>query len=342
MSDFKSFILRRLLLLIPVFLGLYTIIFIITRILPGDPVLLMLGPGAGLLTAEQLALLRERLGLNAPVYVQYFSYLWGLFHGDWGYALRTKRPVIEDIIQFFPATFELTTTSMIIAIAIGIPVGVYSAVHRNKLIDNVSRFLSLGGVSIPEYWSGVMAQIMFAGILSLLPAAGRWPTTGIPPPNHITGLYVLDSVLTLNLDAFLVSLKHLILPAFILSLSSISQIARFVRGKMVDVSSEDFIITSKANGIPKNLVIYSYMLKNSLTTTLTMIGSVYALLLGGAFVVESVFAWPGIAHYTVAAVMYKDFNGVIGGTIIFGLGFLILNLAVDVLYGYLDPRVRYE
>jgi len=342
-SGLKTFVMRRLLLMVPIFFGLYTVIFIISRILPGDPVLLMLGPSASAYTPEQIALLRTRLGLDKPYYVQYFAYLVGLFRGDWGYSLHTKRQVLQDLVQFFPATFELATASVIIAILVGIPLGVISATHRNRLLDNVSRLLSLFGVSIPEFWSGIMAQILFASILSLFPTTGRWPAvSSIPPPASVTGLYVLDSLLALNWDALYISLEHLILPAAVLSLSSISQITRFVRGQMIEVSTQDFIVSATANGIPKNLVTYQYMLRNSLTTTLTMIGSVYALLLGGAFVVESVFAWPGIANYTVTSVMYKDFNSVVGAVIIFGLGFLIVNFVVDVLSGYLDPRVRYE
>jgi len=329
--------------MVPVFIGLYTLIFIISRILPGDPVVLMLGPSAGTYSPEQLAILRHQLGLDRPIYVQYLTYLVGLFQGDWSYSIHTRRPVFSDLVAFFPATLELSTASMIIALVVGIPLGVVAATHRNSFLDNASRLGVLFGLSIPEFWSGIMGQIVLGSILSLLPIAGRWPMLfTIPPPTRITGLYVLDSLLTLNFPALTISLEYLIMPATILSFSSTSQITRFVRSQMIEVSSEDFISSARANGVPKNLVNYVYMLRNSLSATLTMVGSVYALLLGGAFIVETVFAWPGIAYYTVQSVLYKDFNSVVGSVIVFGLGFLIVNFVVDLLYGYLDPRVRYE
>jgi peptide/nickel transport system permease protein len=341
--NLKEYVIRRLLLMIPVFIGVYTMVFIISRVLPGDPIVLMLGPSAGVYSPEQLAVLRHQLGLDQPIYVQYFSYLAGLFRGDWGYSLHTRRPVLSDLEQFFPATFELATASMIIAVVVGIPLGVVAATHRNKFLDNASRLGVLFGLSVPEFWSGIMFQIVFASMFRLLPVSGRWPTiSSVAPPTHVTGLYVLDSLLTLNFPALIISLEYLILPAIVLSFSSMSQITRFVRAQMIEVSTQDFVSSARANGVPKSLVNYVYMLRNSLTTTLTMVGSVYALLLGGAFVVETVFAWPGIANYTVQSVLYKDFNSVIGAVIVFGLGFLIVNFVVDLLYGYLDPRVRYE
>lgn len=303
--------------------------------MPGDPVRLMLGPEA---SEEQVQLMRESMGLNDPFIMQYINYVFGLLTGDWGMSLQTNRNVVLEVIERFPATLELTTLSMLISIVIGVPLGVIAAVRKDKLSDHFSRLFALSGVAIPRFWLGIMLQIVFAYWLSMLPTVGR----GDIVPQTITGFRLIDSLVTMNIPAFVDSFKHIILPAIALSVGTLAQIMRMTRSNMIEQLNKDYIIASKAYGLPGNLIVYKYMLKNAFTSTLTVIGLSYGFLLGNAFLVEAVFGWPGIAQFGIQAVIYKDFNAIVGITIVIGLVFALINLLVDLIYGYLDPRIKYE
>lgn len=335
---YQRHLLRRLLSAIPVLFSLLLLIFFIARVIPGDPVRAALGPGA---TEAQAESLRQRLGLDKPLPLQFWNYLVGLFtRGDLGLSLETTSSVTAILIQRFPASFELVTVALLIAIAIGIPLGIIAATHKNKWFDNLSRLVAIFGVATPRFWLAIILQILFAYYLGILPIIGR--ASYALAPTRITGLYLLDSILTLNPSAFFSSFMHIILPALTLSVGPIAQITRMVRSGMIEQNRKDYVLVERANGLPKNLVLYKYMLKNAFTSTLSVIGLMYGYMLGGAFIVETVFSWPGIASAGVKAVLAKDFNMIIGVTLVIGLWYVVINFVVDMLHSYIDPRIRYD
>jgi peptide/nickel transport system permease protein len=332
--SFRTYLVRRTLHIIPVMVGLSMLIFAISRVIPGDPVRLALGPEA---TVDQVEQLRHHMGLDRPLHVQYLSYVGGLLRGDFGYSLRTHRNVTKDLKDFFPATFELTTVAMALSIALGVPLGIISAVRKDSIGDHASRIVALAGVALPRFWLAILLQLAFAYHLGILPTIGRGP----PPPVQITGLYLLDSLLALDFRAFATSARHIAMPAVALSVGTLAQIMRLIRASMIDEIRRDYALAARSYGLPANLIIYKYLLKNAFTATLTIIGLSYGFLLGNAFLVEYVFAWPGLAFYGVDALLFKDFNGVIAVTLVVGMAYAVVNLVVDILYGYIDPRVRY-
>ena len=332
--NFRTYLLRRTLHLIPVLLGLSVLIFVVSRVIPGDPVRLALGTEA---TQEQVQQLRRQTGLDRPLVVQYLTYMAGVLQGDFGYSLRTHRSVTKDLVEFFPATLELTTVAMGIAVVIGVPLGILAAVRKDEGADHLSRVLALIGVALPRFWLAILLQLAFAYHLRLLPTIGRGPA----PPTEVTGLYLVDSLLGLDLSAFWISLKHLAMPAFALSVGTLAQVMRLIRAGMIEEMRRDYALAARSYGLPPNLIVYKYLLKNAFTSTLTILGLSYGFLLGNAFLVETVFAWPGLAFYGVDALRFKDFNGVIAVTLAVGAAYAVVNLITDILYGYVDPRIRY-
>ncbi len=333
--NFQTYLLRRTLHIFPVLLGLSVLIFVISRVIPGDPVRLALGLEA---TQAQVDQLRREMGLDRPLVVQYVTYLGHALQGDFGYSLRTHHNVTKDLLDFFPATLELTSVAMLIAVAIGAPLGILAAVHKDQGPDHLSRVVALIGVALPRFWLAILLQLALAYYLRLLPTIGRGPS----PPLHLTGLYLVDSLLALRPDAFWISLKHLAMPAFALSVGTVAQVMRLIRAGMIEEMRRDYALAARSYGLPPNLIIYKYLLKNAATATLTILGLSYGFLLGNAFLVEAVFAWPGLAFYGVDALRFKDFNGVIAVTLVIGAAYAAVNLLTDILYGYVDPRVRYE
>ena len=324
----------RLLLGVITIIGLSMLIFLISRVMPGDPARAMLGEYA---IQEQVQKLRKELGLDRPLYEQYYMFLKGLSKGELGISLITKRDVTKDLIQRFPATFELVAVAMCFALTIGIPLGIISALHKNRLPDHACRLVAFAGVSLPRYWIGIMLQLALGYYLKLLPLTGR--ISGIPP-THVTGLFLVDSLLTLKLRAFTDSLMHILLPAITLALATLAQVARLLRANMLDQEEKDYTLVMRLMGIPKLLIISKYMFKNAFSSALTIIGVSFGYLIGTAFIVETVFNWPGMARYGVNAVLRKDFNAVVGVVVVVGLGYLLISFIVDLLYEYLDPRIR--
>lgn len=331
----KTFLVKRTFQIIPVLLGLSILIFGLSRIMPGDSIRLKLGPEA---TAEQIQMFEDSMGLNDPIALQYVNYIKGVFTGDMGLSLQTDRNVATDIVETFPATFELMLVAMFLAILFGIPLGVISGVKKDKWQDHLTRVVSLSGIALPKFWIAIILQIIFAYWFSLLPVVGR----GNIVPTEITGLRLLDSLLTLNFEAFINNLKHIILPSVALSIATMAQIMRLTRSNMLDELHKDYIIASTSYGLPKFMIVYKYMLKNAFASTLTIIGLSFGALLGNAFLVEAVFGWPGMAQYGVQAVIYKDYNAIVGVTLVIGAVFAMTNLIVDVLYGFVDPRIKYD
>lgn len=334
--NYRRYLLRRALSTIPVFFGVSVLIFVIARVIPGKPARLALGPRA---TDEAVAQLRRQMGLDQPLWTQYVEYMTGLLRGDMGQSLVTNNNVATDIAQFLPATVELTTAGMLIAIVFGVPLGVVAGQHKDEWPDNASRSFAFFGVSLPRFWSAIVLQVIFAFGLGWFPATGR---IGDVELQRITGLYLVDSVMTLNPDAFVSVAWHLFLPALTLSLAPMADIARITRSSFLEEFNKDYIEGLRVHSIPKKFIAYKYILKRSFTSTLTIIGLDYGFLIGGAFLVEIVFSWPGMSAYGVRAILQKDINAIVGVTLVIGVAFLLANFLVDVLYGYLDPRVRFS
>ena len=330
-------IVRRLIFLVFVLFGLSVITFGLSHVIPGDPARLMAGPRASRSAVEKL---REKYGLNDPWLKQYVTYVGNIAHGDFGMSFTTRRPVSQDLKRYLPATAELGLCAFVLATAIGIPLGVLSAVKRDKWPDHLARFISISGPALPVLWLAIMAQFVFFGKLGWLPDGERLPI-GVDPPRTITGLYTVDSLLTGNLPLFLLSLKHLALPTVVLAYGSLAVITRMVRGGMLEVLNQDYIRTARAKGISQHAVVLGHALKNALLPTVTSIGLQIGLLLSGAFLVEIVFSWPGIGRYAVDAIQRLDYNATMATTLIIALVFVLLNLVVDIAYLFLDPRISY-
>jgi len=334
----SRYLLKRLISIGITLIGLSVIVFTISRIAPGDPAKLAAGPDA---TEEMVQVIRKEFSLDKPLTVQYVNYMKGLIRGDFGRSIRTRHLVWEDIKLFLPATFELVFVSIGFSILFGILFGILSAVYRDTWIDHSARFFSVTGVAIPMFWMGIMLQLLLAAKFHLLPIGGRLDTMVNPPPT-ITHFFLIDSLVTGNWVVFKNALFHIFLPAFVLSFPALASITRINRAEMLEVLHKDFVLNEKAQGISERLIIAKYALKNALIPTLTMIGLRYGWMLGGTILVETVFDWPGIGNYAVGAAVYSDFQPVMAVTIILGLNFMVVNLLVDLGYGALDPRVRYE
>lgn len=333
-----QFLIRRLLLMIPTLVGLSILTFTISVIVPADPARLAAGPRA---TPDMIETIRQQYGLDQPVHIQYVNYVTNLVRGDWGDSVISRRPVLDDLRRFFPATMELVLASMLIAIAVGIPVGVLAATNQNRWPDQLSRVISISFVSLPRFWFAIILQLTVAFGLGLLPISGRLPSVQ-SPPDRVTGMYTVDSLIALDFSLFFTSLQYLILPAFVQSVGALAIIMRTVRGDMLETLGQDYIRTARAKGLAERAVIYRHGLRNSFIPTVTMIGLSFGFSLGGSVLVEAVFDWPGIGLYAVQAALNLDFQPIMGVTILVGFVFMVLNLIVDLLYGVLDPRIRYS
>jgi peptide/nickel transport system permease protein len=329
---------RRLLLTGPVLLGVIVITFIVSHMIPGDPARLMAGPNA---PVEVVLKLRAKLGLDKPLFEQFVIYLSQLVHGDLGVSIATGRPVLDDLLTYFPATLELTLAAMILSVAVGIILGITSATRRNKWPDHLSRIFSLTGVATPIFWSGLMFLLVFYYMLRVLPGPGQLDV-GIVTPDRITGLLMLDSILEGNWEALASAFGHLVLPTVVLAFSTLGMIARMVRSSMLEVLGEDYIVMARSKGLPESLVVYKHAFKNALIPTLTLAGLLFGALLAGTVLVEAIFSWPGIGKYAVTAISYLDFPAVVGYSILVTLVYILVNLGVDLLYAFVDPRIRLE
>ncbi len=330
----RTYILRRLSLLVPVMLGVLLLVFVIAYIIPADPARAWAGPQA---REEQVEALRERYHLNDPFYVQIYHYLSNLIlHFDLGVSVTTGRPVLTDLQAFVPATFELAIFAFILAIVIGIPLGVVSALRRNKPTDHFSRFVALAGVSMPLFWSALLMQLLFYYKLGWFPAIGRL-TVDI---ERYTGFVLLDSILNGNMAALGDALKHLVLPVVTLAFYSMGYLVRITRASMLEVLESEYVTTAKSKGLPGRIVIYRHALKNAIIPPLTVLGMNFGRLLGGTVLLESIFAWPGMGRYAAGSIIQVDLPAVVGFTLLAAIMMLLSNLVVDILYSIIDPRVR--
>ncbi|HWJ02074.1 MAG TPA: ABC transporter permease [Verrucomicrobiae bacterium] len=332
-----KYIIKRILMLIPVLIGVSIIVFLIMRVFSPDPAPIVLGQHA---TQESMEAWRQANGLNDPIYTQYFHFLQGALTGDMGMSYYTKSSVTKEIFARFPATIELAFSAIILASFFGILIGVISAVKKNSVIDNAGMLMALVGVSMPIFWLGILLIILFSGVLHWLPSNGR--IDPLLQPQNITGFYLIDSLIKGKMDSFIDALRHLILPASALAMYSMAIITRMTRSSMLDTLQQDFIRTARAKGISEAKVVVKHALRNGLIPIVTVIGLQLGSLLGGAVLTETVFSWPGIGSYTVACILKSDFPVVQGVVLLVAAIFVLMNLLVDVIYAFLDPRIKYS
>ena len=322
--------------IIPVLLGVSIVVFFMVRAIPGDPAQIMLGQQA---TQAQVAQVRENMGLDKPIFVQYGLFLKDALRGDLGTSIVTGRPVTTELLVRLPATFELTAFAMLIAVLVGVPVGVIAAVKQYSLLDKFTSVVALTGISMPIFWLAMILVVIFGVNLELLPFPGRLdPTTAI---TSITGLVLVDSLLTLNFAGFWDGLLHLIMPALALGTIPMAVLMRMTRSSMLEVMNEDYVRTARAKGVVPWRVIVKHALRNSMLPTITVIGLQVGLLMGGAIITETIFSWPGIGLYAYNSISARDYASIQGVVLYGALLFVLLNLVVDILYAVLDPRVRY-
>ncbi|MGM0899147.1 MAG: ABC transporter permease [Bacillota bacterium] len=328
---------QRLLQLVPVLLGMTFIVFMIIRAIPGDPAQVILGQQA---SEEAIKALRTSLGLDNPWYVQYFDYLKGLVTGDLGNSLRTRTPVSEEIWPYLAATIELSLFAIIIAVIIGINAGIISAWFQNSWFDYTAMVLALIGVSMPIFWLGLMNQWIFSIELGILPTTGRENVRD--PIDSITNFYVFDTIIQGDFSQTATVLKHLVLPGTALATIPMAIIARMTRSSMLEVMRSDYVRTARAKGVKMFWVVYKHALKNAIIPVLTIIGLQMGLLLGGAILTETIFGWPGIGRYIYEAIGFRDYPVIQSGILVVAFIFVMINLFVDLLYGLVDPRIKYD
>jgi len=336
-----DYILKRLVMSLFVLLGLSVITFTLARVVPANMAALYIGPRA---RAEQVEELTRKMGLDRPLYVQYFYYLRDALQGDLGNSIATKRPVVQEITTRLPASLELLAVGMSIAAVMGIILGVLSARLQNSPLDVLVRILSLVGVSLPAFWLALLLQIIFYRQLGWLPITGRIDTTlrFTAPIQHVTGIYLLDSLVTRNWVAFKDVVWHIILPAVTLAAYPTGLVARMTRATMLEVLSQDYIRTAHAYGVKDWFITGVYALKNALGPTLTVIGLSLAYALTGTFYVELIFNWPGLGIFTTHSLLKADYPAIMGVTLFAAVGYVLINLVVDLLQAWIDPRISLE
>ena len=333
----KWYIAKRSLQLIPVILGVTIIAFSLIHIAPGDPARTMLGQHA---TQKEINEIREKYGLDEPLYVQYGIWLGGVLRGDLGRSIITNDLVVIEIGERFPNTIELAIAAMLFAIIIGGLAGVISASKQYSITDYTVMGVALFGISMPVFWLGIMLMMIFGVFLGWLPIGGRIDL--LIPYQSVTGFMVIDSIITGNFTALGSILKHLILPAVALGTIPMAIIARVTRSSMLEVLRQDFIRTERAKGLSERAVIFKHALRNAMVPVVTVIGLNFGLLLAGAILTETVFSWPGLGRLVVEAVYERDYPLVVGCILFFAIVFVVVNLITDILYTYIDPRIKYE
>jgi peptide/nickel transport system permease protein len=341
----REFIIRRLLLMIPVIFGVLIVCFVLSHIV-GEPWAAYVSPR---MTESQINQIKAKYHFNDDIFTQFFYYMDGLLHGDLGYSRAASRPVAEAIGLYFPATMELAIVAIIMGLAMGIPLGVKSAIKKDQPVDHVLRVFSLGGVSMPIFWFALMLQyVLYYQLtvhgIALFPgdARGGVETVAFMSTHQITGLYLVDSLLNGRLDLFIDSFMHILLPAFCLAYSMLAVISRMMRSSMLEVMRQDYIILARSKGLAEKVVIYKHAMKNALIPTVTVGGLVFGGLLTGAVLTENIFTWPGIGRWSTQAILFNDIGGIMGFVLMSAIVYSFANLVVDVLYAFLDPRIRYR
>jgi peptide/nickel transport system permease protein len=330
---------RRIATAIPSIIGVIIVTFLLTRVLPGDTAAYFAGPAA---TEEAIAEVRKQLGLDRPLPEQFVNYVVALSQGDFGQSLTTGQPVLADIASRLPASAELTLLGLIVSMLIAVPLGIVAAVKQGSLIDHACRVVTTAGVSLPVFFTGLLLVYFFYYILGWVPAPLGRLDIFYSPPMHVTGFYLIDSLIAGDLETFRAALSQLALPAITLGIFSLAPIARMTRASMLAVLASDFVRTARASGLSTSTVIITYAFRNALLPVVTTLGMVFSFLLGANVLVEKVFAWPGIGSYAVEALIASDFAPVQGFVLTMAILYVLLNLLIDMLYTVIDPRVRVE
>jgi ABC-type dipeptide/oligopeptide/nickel transport system permease component len=327
-------VLRRIAWMPPTLLGLTLIVFAVSHIIPGDPARVMAGENA---SPAQIEAVRKRFGLDQPLPQQFVGYVTNVLSGEMGISLYSQRPVAEDLVTRLPATFELAIAAIILAVLIGLPLGVVSALYRNSLLDQVVRLVTIAGLAMAAFWLAILLQLLFSMKLGITPVQGRIGGWG---PDPITGFYTVDALLRGDWQTFGSALRYLALPTFTLAIPAAATIVRFTRAGVLNVLSSNFVFYQGAMGLPRRVVIWKYILRSALIGTLTQIGLVFGNLLAGAVVVETVFSWPGLGLFAYNSILQSDYNAIMGFTLFTGSAFIAVNLLVDIAQAVLDPRER--
>jgi ABC-type dipeptide/oligopeptide/nickel transport system permease component len=331
-----GYIAKRLVSTIPVIVGVTFITFFISRVVVPNPARAWAGFRA---TPEEVQALAARYHLNQPIYIQYFYYMEGLVTGNWGISPTSGRPVLYDVTLYFPATIELAVAAVIITVVLGIPLGVLASLHHNGKVDHSIRFLYLAGFSSPPFFVALLMLFVFGYLFHIFPTQGEL-SPFLTPPTHITGMYVVDSLLTGNWTDFWDALRHLVMPSVALALTYFGIVTRLTRSSMLEVLQKDFVRASYAKGLSRNTVVYRHALRNAMISTVTILGILLGSLLSGAIVIETIFSWPGIGYYATQSIENFDFPAIMGVTVLFTLSVVLANLVADVVYALLDPRIR--
>jgi peptide/nickel transport system permease protein len=340
LTNFWRFIGRRVLVTVPVLFLITLIGFVLTYLVPADPLAMVLSERA-MANPEIVRTYRERWGLDAPPTVRYVRYIQNLVKGDLGMSIATQQPVVEDLKTFIPATVELTLAAMVVAVVVGVPLGVIAAVSRDRWPDHAARVGSLVGVSMPVFWLGLLALAFFYYRLHLFPGPGRLDPHVAAPP-LVTGLLIADSLLARDWTAAADAAHHLVLPALVLGAYVMGVITRVTRSSVLEVLAAEYIRTARAKGLAERLVIVRHALRNALIPTVTVIGLAFGNLMAGAVMTETIFAWPGIGRYAVDAASKLDFPGIMGVTLFVALVYVVVSFLVDVAYALMDPRIRLD
>jgi peptide/nickel transport system permease protein len=332
-------ILKRMMMAVPSLIGVVIVTFLLTRALPGDPAAYFAGPAA---TTEAIQQIRVKLGLDKPLYIQFVRYVEDLAHGDLGNSLTTGQPVGQEIKTRLPASAELTLLGLIVSVLIAVPLGILAATRPNSIIDHTCRVIATAGVSLPVFFTGLILIYVFYYHLGWAPPPlGRLDIFFSPPP-HVTGFYLIDSLIAGDGEVFVAALKQLILPALTLAIFSLAPIARMTRASMLAVLSSDFVRTARASGLTPFTVVITSAFRNAMLPVITTLGMVFSFLLGANVLVEKVFAWPGIGSFAVEALIASDFAPLQGFVLTMAVMYVALNLLIDILYGVIDPRMRVE
>jgi ABC-type dipeptide/oligopeptide/nickel transport system permease component len=334
----RRYVIRRLLVIPVVLLGIVTVAFAISHLVPANPLSSVLSERQ-LGNPEAVAAANRRYGLDKPLPEQYVIYVKNLFTGDAGTSFVTKQPVVSDIGRRLPATLELTFAAMVIAIVGGLGIGVLVSTRHNKLTDHLGRLFALVGSSVPVYWSGLVLLLIFSVKLGWLPGPGRLDSRSLAPPD-VTGFYTIDSLLNRDLSTFVEAIKHLILPSVVLGWGVMGTVSRIVRASMLDVLSQDYVRTARAKGARESTVVFRHALRNAMIPAMTIVGFSVAYLITNAVLVESIFSWPGIGSYAVNGAQTLDFPAIMGVCMLGGLAFLLANFVTDLGYALADPRIR--
>ncbi len=334
-----KYVLTRIAIAVPMILILLTIVFVLLRVMPGDPVLAMLGgQNVPMSVIEEY---RQKLGMDKPVYLQYFEYLANIIRGDFGISTRTSEPILKDIFRRFPATLELAFFGMIIAIIIGLGSGALAATHSDAALDHGIRVFNIGSFATPIFWLGLMLQIVFGVWLGVLPVAGRLSPIAGAFFTPITKFYIVDSIIKGDVGLLIDALKHIAMPAFTLGLILSGLIGRMSRSSMLEVIDKDYVTTARSKGLTERKVNYKHALRNALIPIITVMGLQFALLMAGAILTETTFSWPGIARYLLRSIDARDYNAIQGTVVWIAILISTVNLIVDIVYAQLDPKVRF-